>query len=127
MEQQNCTNEGPRYEGASEVEGLRDVGGAEVLGTIDVGGPQVWWSRKTNLKALAFPGDHQGGELGGVGHGGIQGCHGWGGTNILLDLIHSECSFKVKIKKEDLDALQQEEEDCEQEPTHKVHLYKVMQ
>ena len=127
MEQQNCTNEGPRYEGAAEVEGLRDVGGAEVLGTIDVGGPQVWWSRKTNLKALAFPGHHQGGELGGVGHGGIQGCHGWGGTNILLDWFQSECSFKVKIKKEDLDALQQEEEDCEQEPTHKVHLYKVMQ
>ena len=123
MEQQNCTNEGPRYEGAAEVEGLRDVGGAEVLGTIDVGGPQVWWSQKTNLKALAFSGHHQGGELEGVGHVGIQGCHVWGGTNILLDWIQSECSFKVKIEKEDLDTLQQEEEDCEQEPTHKVHMY----
>ena len=120
MEQQNCTNEGPRYEGAAEVEGLRDVDGAEVLGTIDVGGPQVWWSQKTNLKALAFSGHHQGGELEGVGHVGI---HGWGGTNILLDWIQSECSFKVKIEKEDLDTLQQEEEDCEQEPTHKVHMY----
>ena len=46
-------------------------------------------------------------------------------ADFLRDFI--SIYFKVKIKKEDLDALQQEEEDCEQEPTHKVHLYKVMQ